>query len=709
MRIAILIFALVCAAGWAARAEIQQDVINRDPSGGAAANDGDFIDFGDSDGNFDADKIGPAIEELDNPNEAGPNAPDGKVNWEQLIDVPEGFADGTDNTGGGGALDVEEADGNPSVESVENLQFNQANGFSVVDEGSGQAQVNFTITDALVPDNITASNYCALTGCTYTGAVVLDNLGLTGTASDTNPSCGAGEFNIYADDSDGRWKKCEDGVLTDLDIDTDALSELGDVTITTPADGHILNYSSGDWVNVAPPFLKNTGDLDDGEFCKWNASGGAPDCNVPLTFSGNTQEVATVEGALTPGNCVETDADGNFVDAGAACGTGGGSITVEEADGTPSVTDVTTVQFDQGDGFIVSDEGEGQVEIGLSLGAEQVIYADADNVYTTDTVEAAIEALRDTNESGPNATTGKVNWEQIMNMPELFLSGEISAADVDFDNADTDLAAGDVQMALEELDAEKSPLITVEESDDNPSVTPSTTVQFGATQFTVTDEGAGQVQVDVAAIAAAIVSLADSSGRYTATNVENALKELGDTGGTPNDSNNPVDWGRIKNIPAFRKTLVQLKPQGYEPPTSTFATLGARNAHPTLRFNGNVCAIWSFVMPNWYGGNGVTVDIIYASTETSNDTDWDVSMELIGTSHDVDSDSFATAVSGDNNNNNATSGIPTKVSVALTSGAQMDSCVVDALCRVRVCRDDTGDTGGADTIDYIGGQIRETP
>jgi hypothetical protein len=170
-----------------------------------------------------------------------------------------------------------------------------------------------------------------------------------------------------------------------------------------------------------------------------------------------------------------------------------------------------------------------------------------------------------------------------------------------------------------------------------------------------------------------------------------------------------TSWADLYGVPAFRKTLIQLRPQANEPPATAFATMNQRNSHPTLRFNGNVCAIWSFVMPNTYGGNGVTVDIFHISTETTNDVDWDVSMELVGTSQDVDSDSFATAVSGDGNANNATSGIPTLTSVSLTSGAQMDSCVADALCRVRICRDDTGDSGGADTIDYLGGQLRETP
>lgn len=155
--------------------------------------------------------------------------------------------------------------------------------------------------------------------------------------------------------------------------------------------------------------------------------------------------------------------------------------------------------------------------------------------------------------------------------------------------------------------------------------------------------------------------------------------------------------------------LADLRPQANEPPASSFATMNTRNSHPTLRFNGNVCAVWSFVMPDTYQGNGVTVEIWEASTETSNDTDWDGSWERIATAQDTDSDSFATAVSADNNNNSGTSGIPTKVSIAFTNGAQMDSCAAGELCRFKLCRDDTSDTGGADTIDYLGGQIKETP
>lgn len=46
--------------------------------------------------------------------------------------------------------------------------------------------------------------------------------------------------------------------------------------------------------------------------------------NKLATLSGNGGTVATTTGALTSGDCVKLDASGNFIDAGAACGSGSG-------------------------------------------------------------------------------------------------------------------------------------------------------------------------------------------------------------------------------------------------------------------------------------------------------------------------------------------------------------------------------------------------
>ena len=90
------------------------------------------------------------------------------------------------------------------------------------------------IADADVPDTITVSNYLPLAGGTLTGALITDNLGITYVSSDTNPTCGAGEFKVYADLSELKLKKCMDSVVTDMD--TAAASGLASTDIDTSAE-----------------------------------------------------------------------------------------------------------------------------------------------------------------------------------------------------------------------------------------------------------------------------------------------------------------------------------------------------------------------------------------------------------------------------------------------------------------------------------------
>ena len=56
------------------------------------------------------------------------------------------------------------------------------------------------------------------------------------------------------------------------------------------------------------------------------------------TRSGNTTSFATTSGTLTSGHCVDIDASGNLIDAGAACGSGGSGITALTGDVTASGT-----------------------------------------------------------------------------------------------------------------------------------------------------------------------------------------------------------------------------------------------------------------------------------------------------------------------------------------------------------------------------------
>lgn len=58
------------------------------------------------------------------------------------------------------------------------------------------------------------------------------------------------------------------------------------------------------------------------------------------TFSGNGTKVPLTTGSLTPTDCVSIDANSNFIDAGAPCGTGGGGTGVGRYSGTVTYSSI---------------------------------------------------------------------------------------------------------------------------------------------------------------------------------------------------------------------------------------------------------------------------------------------------------------------------------------------------------------------------------
>ena len=158
-------------------------------------------------------------------------------------------------------------------------------------------------------------------------------------------------------------------------------------------------------------------------------------------------------------------------------------------------------------------------------------------------------------------------------------------------------------------------------------------------------------------------------------------------------------------------SLLIFGPLHNEPTASNPARLDQRNGHPVLDFDAttNEDAIFTGVMPQHYGGGGVTVYIHYSmSSATSGDVDWDVSFERIGDQQqDVDSDGFAAANSVDNTTVPATSGLVDVVSVAFTNGADMDSVAAGEAFRIKLTRDAVSDTAAGDA-ELHAVEIRET-
>lgn len=158
-------------------------------------------------------------------------------------------------------------------------------------------------------------------------------------------------------------------------------------------------------------------------------------------------------------------------------------------------------------------------------------------------------------------------------------------------------------------------------------------------------------------------------------------------------------------------TLYQWHAYNNEPPATNYALLNTRNQHPTLDFDDttNEDAVFSAIMPQHYGGGGVTVFLHYAmATATSGDIDWDAAFELIGDQdQDLDSDGFAAANSVDNTTVPGTSGLVDIVSIAFSDGADMDSVLVGDGFRLKITRDAVSDTAtGKGQLRFV--EMRET-
>lgn len=158
-------------------------------------------------------------------------------------------------------------------------------------------------------------------------------------------------------------------------------------------------------------------------------------------------------------------------------------------------------------------------------------------------------------------------------------------------------------------------------------------------------------------------------------------------------------------------TLVVLTALHNEPPASNFATIDTRNAHPVLDFDPttNEDAVFTFVLPQHYGGGGLTINLGYSmASAVTGDIDWDAAIERIGDQQqDVDADGFAAANSVDNTTVPATTGNVDVVTITFTDGADMDSLAAGEVGRIKITRDAVADTAAGNAeLHFV--HIKET-
>lgn len=158
-------------------------------------------------------------------------------------------------------------------------------------------------------------------------------------------------------------------------------------------------------------------------------------------------------------------------------------------------------------------------------------------------------------------------------------------------------------------------------------------------------------------------------------------------------------------------TLAVFVPFDNEPPSTLFATLSARNGHPTLQFDTTTswAAIFTGVAPQSYANTtGVTVFVTSTlASATSGTLGWLIALERMDTGTDTDADSFASNQTLTAATVPGTSGAPFIQSLAITKGANMDSVVAGDTFRLKIARDVANDTA-AGNAEIMSIEIRET-
>jgi hypothetical protein len=118
------------------------------------------------------------------------------------------------------------------------------------------------------------------------------------------------------------------------------------------------------------------------------------------------------------------------------------------------------------------------------------------------------------------------------------------------------------------------------------------------------------------------------------------------------------------------------------------ATYDTKNGNPILNFDDTTdeYAIFLGVLPRNYGGNGITVRIIWTSGVIVGDVVWGFQFERQAESTDMSADSFAAAQSA-TDTTDGTAEDANYVDIPFTDGAQIDSLAIGEAFRVKLNRD----------------------
>jgi len=161
---------------------------------------------------------------------------------------------------------------------------------------------------------------------------------------------------------------------------------------------------------------------------------------------------------------------------------------------------------------------------------------------------------------------------------------------------------------------------------------------------------------------------------------------------------------------ASGNTLCVFLPQSHMPPATSGPVFNLRNAQLVLEFaNGsNLSALFRFILPRNYSGNGLTITIYWVTkTSTAGTALWGASIERNNPGSSITGDNFGAEVT-QATGAPGTSGLVASTSINLPNGVGISNLQAGEAYRLKVRRLTNGVSDISDPCQVIAIEIKET-
>ncbi|MCW1908480.1 MAG: hypothetical protein KIH63_004025 [Candidatus Saccharibacteria bacterium] len=153
------------------------------------------------------------------------------------VDLVRIISDAATTTTGVNGLQIDFTTGDGANATNSGLEINLASGGTAAGDIVNALNITMDAADASTQNGIVVGANFDVAFQANSGNIITSNEGIEFTESDTNPTCAAGDYSLYADTSEAKIKKCVNGVVSDVQGEPDVVY-ISDATNTAWVDSN---------------------------------------------------------------------------------------------------------------------------------------------------------------------------------------------------------------------------------------------------------------------------------------------------------------------------------------------------------------------------------------------------------------------------------------------------------------------------------------